>query len=142
MADCGIIFQVERGGEDMGKDFKMAPTNESTPYVPRIRTLVEAGRVHSARQLVQEALRTNPLEPGLSCWRELLAPATVRAVPELDVDRSADLRWLEAHGDSYPDQWVAVLEGSLVAHASTLRELEAILDETVPGAPVLLHRFH
>jgi len=49
---------------------------------------------------------------------------------------------LEAYGDAYPDQWVAVLEGSLVAHAPTLRELDAILDEAVPGAPVLLHRFH
>lgn len=126
----------------MGKAFQIAPRDESALYVPRIRALVEAGRVHDARALTQEALRSNPLEPGLSRWKELLAPATVRAVPELDVDRSADLRWLETHGDAYPDQWVAVLEGSLVAHASTLRELEAILDEAAPGAPVLLHRFH
>jgi hypothetical protein len=126
----------------MGKALKIAPTDESTHYVPRIRALVEAGRVHDARELVQEALHTNPSEPGLSRWKELLSPATVKAVPELDIDRSVDFRWLETHGDSYPDQWVAVLQGSLVAHASTLRELEAILDETAPDAPVLLHRFH
>jgi hypothetical protein len=126
----------------MGKAFKIAPTDESTHYVPRIRALVEAGRVRDARELVQEALHTSPLEPGLSRWKELLSPATVKAAPELDVDRSADFRWLETHGDSYPDQWVAVLQGSLVAHASTLRELETILDRTAPGVPVLLHRFH
>ena len=138
MADCGILSP----GTNMGKAFQIAPRDESTHYVPRIRALVEAGRVHDARGLVQEALHTNPAEPGLSRWKELLAPAKVKAVPELDVDRSADYRWLETHGDSYPDQWVAVLEGSLVAHASTLRELETTLDEAAPGAPVLLHRFH
>jgi hypothetical protein len=53
----------------------------------------------------------------------MVAP-TVKSVPELDVDRSADFGWLETHGDSYPDQWVAVLEGSLVAHASTRLHLE------------------
>ncbi|HYU34897.1 MAG TPA: DUF5678 domain-containing protein [Thermoanaerobaculia bacterium] len=126
----------------MGKAFKIAPTDESTVYVPRIRALVESGRVHEARELVSEALYTNPSEPGLAQWSEVLSPAATRAVPELDVGRSADFRWLEAHADSYQDQWVAVLRGSLVAHASTLRELEAILDETASGAPVLLHRFH
>jgi uncharacterized protein DUF5678 len=143
-SDGGLRYHLieSRGDEGMGKEFKIAPTDESAQYVPRIRALVEAGRVHKARELVQEALHTNPLESGLSRWKELLAPASVKAVPELDVDRSADFRWLETHGDSYPEQWVAVFEGSLVAHAPTLRELETILDETAPGAPVLLHRFH
>lgn len=126
----------------MAKAFKIARTDESELYVPRIQALVESGRVHDARELVQEALHANSSEPGLAHWMEVLSPATVRAVPEVEMDRSEDLRWLEDHGDSYPDQWVAVLAGSLVAHAPTLRELELILDEEAPGAPVLLHRFH
>jgi hypothetical protein len=126
----------------MAKAFKIARTDESELYVPRIQALVESGRVHEARDLVKEALHVNPSEPGLAHWKEVLSPATVRAVQEIEMDRSADLRWLEDHGDSYPDQWVAVLAGSLVAHARTLRELQSILDEKAPGEPVLLHRFH
>jgi hypothetical protein len=142
--DGGSRYHVVESREDgdMGRAFKIAPADESTHSVSRIRELVEVGRAHDARELLQEALHTNPSEPGLSRWKELLAPARVRPVSEVDVDRSADFRWLETHGDSYPDQWVAVLGGSLVAHASTLRELETILDRTAPGAPVLLHRFH
>ena len=126
----------------MAKAFKIARTDESELYVPRIRALVESGRVHQARELAKEALRANSSEPELAHWAEVLSPAMVRAVPEIQMDRSADLRWLEDHGDSYPGQWVAVLDGSLVAHADTLRELESILDVKAPGAPVLLHRFH
>jgi hypothetical protein len=126
----------------MAQPFKIARNHESTLYVPRIQALVESGRVHQARELVREALLSNSSEPGLTHWTEVLSPATVRAVREVDRDRSADFLWLQAHADSYADQWVAVLDGDLVAHAPTLRELELILAKKAPGAPVLLHRFH
>jgi len=126
----------------MGKAFEIARADESAQCLPRIRKLVETGRVREARTLVAEALRADPTEPQLVRWSDVLAPATTKATPALDTDRSADFRWLAAHADAYPEQWVAVLRGSLVAHAATLRELEAILAESAPFAPVLLHRFH
>lgn len=125
----------------MAKALQIARNDADELFVPRIRRLVEEGRIHQARELAKEAVRANPSEPGLAHWNEVLSPAVVRAVPGLDKDRSADLHWLQEHGDSYMDQWVAVLDGSLVAHAPTLRELQSILDEKAPGAPVLLHRF-
>lgn len=125
----------------MAKALQIAREDAGEPFVPRIRRLVEQGRIHQARELVKEAVRVSPSEPGLAHWNEVLSPAIVRTVPGIDMDRSADFRWLQEHGDSYPDQWVAVMDGSLVAHAPTLRELQSILTEKAPGAPVLLHRF-
>lgn len=125
----------------MGQPAKIARNHAGEPYVPRIQALVEEGRVREARALVKEALRESPSEPNLGHWIQVLAPARTRIVKEVDIDRTADFRWLEAHADSYPEQWVAVLGGALVAHAPTLRELQAILDKQVPHAPVLLHRF-
>jgi hypothetical protein len=126
----------------MAKALKIARDDESAQYLPRIQKLVDTGRIREARALVTEALRAHPTEPRLKRWSTVLAPATTKAARALDIDRSADFRWLEDHADSYPDQWVAVLEGSLVAHAATLRELEGLLAERAPFAPVLLHRFH
>jgi hypothetical protein len=125
----------------MGQPAKIARNHAAEPYVPRIQALVEEGRVREARALAQEALQENPSEPGLRHWSQVLSPARARVSKEVDIDRTADFRWLEAHADSYPEQWVAVLDGDLVAHAPTLRELQSTLDEKAPHAPVLLHRF-
>lgn len=130
--------EIER---NMGQPAKIARNHAAEAYVPRIQALIEEGRVHEARALAREALRENPAEPGLRYWSQVLAPARARVAKEVDIDRTADFHWLEAHADSYRDQWVAVLSGELVAHAPTLRELQVILDEKAPYAPVLLHRF-
>lgn len=125
----------------MGQPAKIARNHAAEPYVPRIQALVEEGRVPEARALAREGLRENPAEPGLRHWSQVLAPARARVAKEVDIDRTADFHWLEAHADSYSEQWVAVLGGDLVAQAPTLRELQAILDEKAPHAPVLLHHF-
>jgi hypothetical protein len=128
----------------MGKAFKIAHTDESTLYVPRIRTLVEAGRIREARALVKEGLIANPSEPGLQHWSEVLAPAKVRTAPPgtgMDFDRSAEIRWLDEHWEEYRGQWVALLHHELLAHG-TLDEVTAQLDAVDPQARALLHRIH
>ena len=126
----------------MGKALKIAPSNESELYVPRIQTLVEEERIREARALVKEALLCNPSEPGLQGWSEVLAPAkTLGTRPASDFDRSAEIRWLEKHWEEYRGQWVALLQDELLAHG-TLDEVMAQLDAIDPGARALLHRIH
>jgi len=128
----------------MAKAFKIARTDESELYVPRIQALVNEERIREARALVKEALLHNPLEPGLRAWSEVLAPA--KPLPRtpgrgMDFDRSAEIRWLEEHVDEYRGQWVAVLGDELLAHG-TLDEVTAELKAKPPKARALLHYIH
>lgn len=127
----------------MGQPAKIARNHAAEPYVPRIRALVEEGRVREARALVKEALRESPSEPGVTGWSEVLAPAKMMDRPSApDFDRSAEIHWLEEHANKYRGQWVALLRNKLLAHADTLEELTAKL-ETIPhDARALLHRIH
>jgi hypothetical protein len=126
----------------MGKAFKIARTDESELYVPRIQALVNEERIREARALVKEALLHNPDEPGLRGWSEVLAPAKVLGTrPASDFDRSAELRWLDEHAEEYRGQWVALLGSELLAHG-TLDEVTAELKAIPPRARALLHRIH
>ncbi|HYU34900.1 MAG TPA: DUF5678 domain-containing protein [Thermoanaerobaculia bacterium] len=128
----------------MGRALKIAPSDENERYVPRIKALVEEERIREARELVKEALRSNPSEPGLQGWSEVLAPAKSWAAPPgtgRDFDRTPELRWLEAHWQEYRGQWVALLHDELLAHG-TLSEVMAQLREKPPEARPLLHRIH
>ncbi len=126
----------------MGKALKIARTDESELYVPRIRALVEEERIREARLLVKEALLKNPSEPGLQGWSEVLAPAKhLGTRPASDFDRTPEIRWLEEHWQEYRGQWVALLHDELLAHG-TLDEVMAQLDTVDLEARALLHRIH
>lgn len=128
----------------MAQALKIASTNESELYVPRIRALVEEGRVREARELVKEALLNNPEEPELRHWSEVLAPAKAWTAPPgtgMDFDRSAEIRWLEEHWQEYRGEWVALLHDELLAHG-TLDEVMVRLKVVDPEALALLHRIH
>jgi hypothetical protein len=133
----------EETERNMGQPAKIARNHVGEPYVPRIRALVEEGRVREARALVKEALRESPSEPGVTGWSEVLAPAKIlQTRSATDFDRSAEILWLEEHADEYRGQWVALLRNELLAHADTLEELTTKL-ETVPrDARALLHRIY
>lgn len=127
----------------MGQPAKIARNHAAEPYVPRIQTLVEEGRIREARALVKEALRESPLEPGVLSWSEVLAPAKILpARSVVDFDRSAEILWLEEHADEYRGQWVALLRNELLAHAATLEELTTKLETVSRDARALLHRIY
>jgi hypothetical protein len=73
--------------------------------------------------------------------RELLTPPKVRRVPERDVDRSPEFRWLAEHGPDYRGQWVALVGEELLGSASSIEGLLATLEgwQTMGRKP-LLHR--
>lgn len=126
----------------MAQALKIARTDKSEPYVPRIQALVEEERIQEARLLVKEALLNNPSEPGLQGWSEVLAPAKFLGTqPASDFDRSTEIRWLEKHWQEYRGQWVALLHDELLAHG-TLDEVMARLKAVDPEARALLHRIH
>jgi hypothetical protein len=125
----------------MAKAFKIARTDESELYVPRIQGLLEAADLRGARKLLAEALAHGSSESGLKSLERLLAPPRQELRPASDFDRSAEIRWLDEHATEYRGQWVALLGNELLAHG-TLDEVTAELKATPPRARALLHRIH
>lgn len=122
----------------MGKAFKIAQTDESTLYVPRIRTLLHSGDFRGARALVAEAREHDCNEPELEKLAKLVAPPTYKLTPAEGRDRSAEMQWLREHAEEYRGQWVAVLGSELLGHSPELRDLMTHLRAEVPEAPALL----
>lgn len=126
----------------MGKALKIASTEESELYVPRIQKLLEAADLRGARELLTEARERGSIEPSLEQLEKLLAPPRQELRPASDFDRSPEIHWLEEHAEEFQGQWVALLGNELLAHAKTLDEVTAQLDAISPGARPLLHRIH
>jgi hypothetical protein len=124
----------------MAKALQIARKDAGEPFVPRIRRLLEErADIRGARKLLAEAREYGSLEPELEELERLLTPPTYKLTPAEGLDRSADIQWLREHAKEYRGQWVAVLQGQLLAHSSILREVTRRLDEVAPGAPALLH---
>jgi uncharacterized protein DUF5678 len=135
-----------REGDGMAEPIKVPQEETAEEYVARIRDLVERDRVGGARKLVVEALERFPDHWDLMAWKKILSPAKVIKVGgPLDRDRTPEYRWLDEYGPQYRGEWVAVLGDRLLAHALTLKDLDAKLDETptdfsplvvkIPSAP-------
>lgn len=110
----------------MAEPVKVFREEEETPesYRARIRALVEKDHVSAARRLVKEACHRFPNDPKLAYWQDVLAPAKVIAMsPAREVDRSAEIRWLDTYGPSYKGEWLAVLGDRLLGHSRNLSEL-------------------
>lgn len=125
----------------MGKALKIAPSEETELYVPRIQKLLETADLRGARRLLAEARERGSSEPDLDQLERLLAPPRQELRPASDFDRSAEIRWLEEHWEEYRGQWVALLHDELLAHG-TLDEVMAQLRAIDPGERALLHRIH
>jgi hypothetical protein len=122
----------------MGKAFKIAPSDESTLYVPRIREFLHSGDFRGARALVAEAREHGSMEPELDKLEKLVAPPTYRLSPARGFDRSAEIQWLREHADEYRGQWVALIGRELLGHSAELRDLMKHLRAEAPDVPALL----
>jgi hypothetical protein len=129
-----------REAEGMAEPIKVPQEETPETYVARIRDLVEREHVSSARRLVQEARQRFPEDAALARWHELLSPARLLGrSPASGVDRTAEIRWLDAHGPAYKGEWLAVLGNQLLGHSRSLQELVALLDRNPPKTRSLLH---
>jgi hypothetical protein len=125
----------------MGNALKIARSDETGLYVPRIQKLLEVADLRGARKLLAEARERGSSESDLEQLERLLAPPRQELRPASDFDRSAEIRWLEEHWEEYRGQWVALLHDELLAHG-TLDEVTAELKANPPKARALLHRIH
>lgn len=99
---------------------------EETPesYRAQILALVEKDHVSAARRLVKEARHRFPDDPKLAYRQDVLGPAKVIGLnPASEVDRTAEIRWLDTYGPSYKGEWLAVLGNRMLGHSSNLSEL-------------------
>lgn len=119
------------------------PEPEPLSYSDRIRERVEADDVLGARALVAEALERGEVDKDVLAWQRVLAPAkTIRVGGERDIDRTADFEWLEKHGKEYQHEWVAVLQGELIAHSTSLDDVLAAVKQRNFKHHPLLHRIN
>lgn len=120
----------------------LAGDAQVSAYRAQIRGCLESEDFQGARKLLAAALREHPEEPALHKLERALAPPEVRAVPELDQDRTEELRWLEREGnaESYQGKWIALLGAQVVAVAETLKALLALLREKPPTSTPLIHK--
>lgn len=117
------------------------PNPDTRPYAERIRELVEHDYVGGARKLLAEALEKGEQDEDLLEWQRVLAPAVskISSNEELDSDPMPDVSWIRQHGSEYYGQWVALLEGKLLASSSSLDEVVSYLEENPPNRRILLH---
>lgn len=119
---------------------RIAQTEAPVSYVARIREHVERDEVGAARRVLAEALREGADEPGLKHWADVLAPAKfIGFRPASGTDLQVEMRWFAEHAQEYRGEWVAVLNGELLAHAETHEDLRAKLDVISPSEYPLVH---
>lgn len=113
---------------------------EPHSYSARIRELVEADRIGSARLLLAEALEGTAQEPDLPEWKKILAPGKVLGTSrELDPELTPEFQWLDANSRNYRHQWVALAEDRLLAHSADVDEVLSVLKGMKLGRRPLLH---
>jgi hypothetical protein len=119
------------------------PEPDTRSYTERIRELVEQDYVGGARRLLAEALEKGEQDEELSGWQRVLAPAVSRTVPRDEKDSPSDpmldVDWIRQNWRNYRGQWVALLEGDLLAHSPSLDEVSSYLEKNPPGRRYLLH---
>jgi hypothetical protein len=114
---------------------------DTRSYAERIRELVEQDYVGAARRLVAEAVEHGEQDEEFLKWKRVLAPAVskVSRNKELDSDPMPDLSWIRQHREDYCGQWVALLEGELLASSQSLDEVVSHLEKNPAGRRVLFH---
>lgn len=123
---------------------RLKPWNESAPgpefYQAAVRSLLAEDRIMEARRVAKAGRERYPEHPSLRRLAHALYPGEVRPVDLRDEDRTLDFEWLKAHSPAYRGNWVALLDGSLVACAPKLKALLETLLQRQDPRPPLIHR--
>jgi hypothetical protein len=77
-------------------------------------TLVEAGRIAEARQLVGLLAQASP-GPSVERWSQVLAPPVVRSENQATGSPFArNAEWLRQNSEAHAGKWVALRDGTLI----------------------------
>ena len=105
-----------------------------------LRSLISAGRISSARQLAKEAIRRRPQSEELRRFEKALYPGAVTPHKLPDSVHAGDMEWLARHQEEHRGEWVALLDGQLVAAGNDLSALLATLGQlSVHRRPLIHH---
>ncbi len=110
------------------------------PWVAIIEQLLGEEKVDLARRVALASVSFEPHNRGVRSLLALLQPPNITPSQARTVDRRKDFEWIIAHHLEYRGQWVAVHDGTLVAHNRSLQQLLAILAPIDPARTALLHR--
>lgn len=105
-----------------------------------LRSLVEAGQIELARQVVVELARLHPDDGDLQHWKRVLAPPLVSYVSLPPApSREADFEWLRGHAGEHEGEWVALAQGNLLAASPDLAAVLQAVREGDPSEVPLIH---
>jgi Family of unknown function (DUF5678) len=94
-------------------------------FVHLIRQALESGAHKGARDLAKKGIKYHPNDPKIREYTHVLAPA--RVVSSSATSNGSQIRsnheWLEAHGEEYSGQWVAIQDGELLGSSDSLETL-------------------
>lgn len=100
-------------------------------FVRAVHLALKAGAYLAACRISAEGAKHHPEDSEVQKQARVLAPPTVISgrIPP-DPARKANRRWLEAHGNEYRGQWVAVRDGELLGAAKSPEELVEQVGDT------------
>lgn len=131
LKDTGLAELLERLQESK---FGRAET-----VLQQVKELVVQERIRDARNLVTSFLSKNPDNPELLKWSRLLAPPKIRTSEVTDEERTTDFDWIRNNRQAYRGMWIAVLDGQLLAHSRSLKDLREALRGVCSGRTPLVH---
>lgn len=106
------------------------PTNYNSPedFISAIKFDFERGGLHIGRRLAFHALELYPEHEQIKYYAYVLAPPEVKVIPSNPERRQrflADHEWMKLNRLKFIGRWVAIRNGELLAHATSLDELIA-----------------
>lgn len=119
---------------------RKTPSTAATP-LGAIRGLLQREDIAGARTRLALALQSAK-EPDerLNRLSHLLAPPRVTPSSTTGRDHSRDYEWLRSNASVHRGQWVALLDGVLVATEGSLKHLRAAIAEHPERESLLIHR--
>ena len=119
---------------------RLASRPPATLIESMARRLLANGRVLAARKLVDGVPSGHVAGETLRRLRVALAEPVVRRTIPAEGKGSRDIEWLRRHAHRHTGQWVALVDGELVAADASLAVLRRRLRRLAPTSKPLLHR--
>jgi hypothetical protein len=110
----GRVAALEKENAAIKAELAMLKQRLERDVAGPVASLVEAGRITEARQLVGLLAQASP-SPSLERWSQVLAPPVVHSEQQATGSPFArNAEWLRQNSEAHAGKWVALREGTLV----------------------------